>query len=180
VGCAWPEGDPNGWIEDELPEESKAATRGNRRELPDAESVRRWRHEPRDERWSAQWWPEALWPETRKGASRVSPEERQYVEHVARQREVAGWIEAEEEWGYAPTLATRRDGITEARSLEAGDRVRIRAQGCPPGFATVRRVTLDPGCPWNRAYPSRVWALLDGPDGLVRLLRVAPDVLVES
>ena len=48
-------------------------------------------------------------------------------------------------------------------------------QALSPCFASISRVAHDPACPWNAAYPPRVWALLDCPDGLTRLLRVVPD-----
>ena len=53
------------------------------------------------------------------------------------------------------------------------------AQALSPCFASISRVAHDPGCPWNAAYPPRVWALLDCPDGLTRLLRVVPDAEAE-
>jgi hypothetical protein len=89
-------------------------------------------------------------------------------------------VDGFEDWGYAPTLATRKGGNAVASDLRPGHRVRIRAQGCPPGMATILAVAHDAGCPLgNLAHPAQVVAILNGPDELPRILKTAPSTPVE-
>jgi hypothetical protein len=105
-------------------------------------------------------------------------DEERYAAHV--HRELGEWEDKATHGVTRPFLPHVKTVVSSRlANYRLGAAFESAAQALSPCFASISRVAHDPGCTWNAAYPPRVWALLDCPDGLTRLLRVVPDAEAE-